>query len=75
MTLNDLAGFQARELEPVCGDYRVWHICSMGPPSSGGVAIIQILGMLQARFPSFRSQTQFAQRDASFYPSQPLGLC
>ena len=51
MTLADLAGFQARELDPVCGDYRVWHLCSMGPPSSAGVAIVQILGMLQ-RFPS-----------------------
>lgn len=49
MTLADLAGFQARELEPVCGPYRVYIVCSMGPPSSGGVAIVQILGML-ARF-------------------------
>src|SRR5579871_3680012 len=51
MTLADLAGFKALERPPVCGDYRVWHLCSMGPPSSGGIAIVQILGMLQ-RFPS-----------------------
>jgi len=51
MTLDDLAGFKALERPPVCGDYRVWHLCSMGPPSSGGIAIVQILGMLQ-RFPS-----------------------
>ncbi len=51
MTLADLAGFQPRELEPVCGGYRIWVVCSMGPPSSGGVAIVQILEMLQ-RFPS-----------------------
>jgi gamma-glutamyltranspeptidase/glutathione hydrolase len=51
MTLSDLAGFKALERPPVCGDYRVWHLCSMGPPSSGGIAIVQILGMLQ-RFPS-----------------------
>ena len=51
MTLADLAGFKAMERPPVCGDYRVWHLCSMGPPSSGGIAIVQILGMLQ-RFPS-----------------------
>ena len=50
MTLADLAGFQARELEPVCGPYRIYVVCSMGPPSSGGVAIVQILGMLE-RFP------------------------
>ncbi|HEY4077066.1 MAG TPA: gamma-glutamyltransferase [Rhizomicrobium sp.] len=51
MTLADLANFHAQERAPVCGDYRIWHLCSMGPPSSGGIAIVQILGMLQ-RFPS-----------------------
>ncbi len=51
MTLQDLANFKPLEREPVCGPYRAWRVCSMGPPSSGGVAIVQILGMLQ-RFPS-----------------------
>ncbi|HEY2445047.1 MAG TPA: gamma-glutamyltransferase [Rhizomicrobium sp.] len=51
MTLADLASYQAKEREPVCGPYRTWRICSMGPPSSGGVSILQILGMLE-RFPS-----------------------
>ena len=47
MTLADLANYQAQEREPVCGDYRQYHLCSMGPPSSGGIAVLQILGMLQ----------------------------
>lgn len=47
MTLADLANYQAQERAPVCGDYRQYHLCSMGPPSSGGVAVLQILGMLQ----------------------------
>jgi gamma-glutamyltranspeptidase/glutathione hydrolase len=51
MTLADLANYQAKERAPVCGDYRVYRVCSMGPPSSGGIAVLQILGMLQ-RFPS-----------------------
>jgi gamma-glutamyltranspeptidase/glutathione hydrolase len=51
MTLADLAHYRAQERTPVCGPYRTWRICSMGPPSSGGIAILQILGMLQ-RFPS-----------------------
>ena len=55
MTLADLAGFKALERPPVCGDYREWRLCSMGPPSSGGIAIVQILGMLQ-RFPSSQLQ-------------------
>jgi gamma-glutamyltranspeptidase/glutathione hydrolase len=50
MTLADLANYRPRERNPVCGDYRVWRLCSMGPPSSGGIAVVQILGMLQ-RFP------------------------
>jgi gamma-glutamyltranspeptidase/glutathione hydrolase len=55
MNLEDLAGFKAMEREPMCGGYRQWRICSMGPPSSGGIAIVQILGMLQ-RFPSSQLQ-------------------
>lgn len=47
MTLSDLANYQSQEREPVCGDYREYHLCSMGPPSSGGIAVLQILGMLQ----------------------------
>lgn len=50
MALADLASYQAKEREPVCGAYRVWRVCSMGPPSSGGVSVLQILGMLE-RFP------------------------
>ncbi|HEY3777288.1 MAG TPA: gamma-glutamyltransferase [Rhizomicrobium sp.] len=47
MTLSDLASYQAKERPPVCGTYRVWRLCSMGPPSSGGVSVLQILGMLE----------------------------
>jgi gamma-glutamyltranspeptidase/glutathione hydrolase len=51
MTLADLGGYHARELPALCGHYRAYKLCSMGPPSSGGVGVLQILGMLQ-RFPS-----------------------
>jgi gamma-glutamyltranspeptidase/glutathione hydrolase len=51
MTLDDLATYRARERAPVCGAFRIWRLCSMGPPSSGGIAIVQILGMLQ-HFPA-----------------------
>jgi gamma-glutamyltranspeptidase / glutathione hydrolase len=47
ITLADLAGYKAVEREPVCGPYRVFTICGMGAPSSGGVAMLQILGALQ----------------------------
>ena len=55
MTLADLSGYRAKERAPVCGDYRQWRLCSMGPPSSGGIAIVQILGMLQ-HFPAAQLQ-------------------
>ena len=31
---------------PICGKYRKWKICGMGPPSSGGITVLQILGIL-----------------------------
>ena len=50
MTLTDLAGYRAIEREPVCGRYREWTVCGAPPPSSGGIAVLQTLGMLE-RFP------------------------
>ncbi len=44
----DLAGYRARERAPLCFEHRAWRICGMGPPSSGVLAIGQMLGMLAA---------------------------
>jgi gamma-glutamyltranspeptidase/glutathione hydrolase len=55
MTLDDLKNYVAKERPPVCGSYRSYTLCSMGPPSSGGVSVIQILDMLE-RFPSSNLQ-------------------
>ncbi|HEV7261316.1 MAG TPA: gamma-glutamyltransferase [Bosea sp. (in: a-proteobacteria)] len=49
ITLDDLAAYKIEEREPVCGAYRVWRICGMGPPSSGAVAVQQMLGILETR--------------------------
>ncbi|CAK0759646.1 gamma-glutamyltranspeptidase / glutathione hydrolase [uncultured Gammaproteobacteria bacterium] len=46
LSLADLAGYQVREREPVCGPYRLFVVCGFGPPSSGGVAMLEILGLL-----------------------------
>ncbi len=48
--MKDLASYRAIERPAVCGTYRTYKLCSMGPPSSGGIAVLQILGMLE-RFP------------------------
>lgn len=48
LTLTDLKGYNAVERAPLCTDYKRWKVCGMPPPSSGGIAIAQILGTLQA---------------------------
>ena len=47
LALADLARYRARERPPVCLDYRRHRVCSAGPPSSGGVTMLQILGLLR----------------------------
>lgn len=49
LTATDIAGYQAKVREPVCTDYRSWVVCGMPPPSSGGIAIAQMLGMLETK--------------------------
>lgn len=47
LTAADLAAYQAIERAPICTAYRLYKVCGMAPPSSGGIAVLQILGMLQ----------------------------
>jgi gamma-glutamyltranspeptidase/glutathione hydrolase len=47
ITLADLTAYQAKQRPPVCGPYRVYLVCGMGPPSSGGLTLLEILGMLE----------------------------
>ena len=47
MTASDIEAYTARQRQPVCGMYRAYRICGMGPPSSGGVAVLQMLGQLE----------------------------
>jgi gamma-glutamyltranspeptidase/glutathione hydrolase len=47
MTLADLAGYRAQKRAVPCGTYRAYKVCGMGPPSSGGVTVLQILGLLR----------------------------
>ncbi len=43
----DLSAYRAKDRPPVCGQYRIYKICGMGPPSSGAVTVLQILGMVE----------------------------
>lgn len=47
MTVADLAGYRALERDPVCIAYRLHRVCTMGPPSSGGVALLAMLKQLE----------------------------
>ncbi|ABM36921.1 gamma-glutamyltransferase [Polaromonas naphthalenivorans] len=50
LALSDLASYQARKRDPICSDYsanaQAYRLCGMPPPSSGAIAIGQILGIL-----------------------------
>jgi gamma-glutamyltranspeptidase/glutathione hydrolase len=47
MSAGDIAAYDAKEREPVCGMYRAYRICGMGPPSSGGTTVFAILKQLE----------------------------
>lgn len=46
LTAEDLASYKVVKREPVCADYRGYDVCGMGPPSSGALAVGQMLGIL-----------------------------
>ena len=49
LTAKDIADYRPRVREPVCSDYRFYTVCGMPPPSSGGIAVAQMLGMFETR--------------------------
>jgi gamma-glutamyltranspeptidase/glutathione hydrolase len=48
---DDLASYLAKQRESVCAPYRQWKVCGMPPPSSAGIAVLQVLGILQQLAP------------------------
>ncbi len=46
ITLEDLKRYHPIWRDPVCGNFRVYRVCSMPPPSSGGVHLLQILNII-----------------------------
>lgn len=47
LSATDLAAYRPIKRDAVCGPYRVWIVCGMPPPSSGGVAVLQALELLE----------------------------
>ncbi|MGV3740712.1 MAG: gamma-glutamyltransferase [Burkholderiaceae bacterium] len=60
LSAADLANYRPKLREPLCSDYKRWRVCGMPPPSSGGIAIAQMLGMLEEKnvqaFPPVQGQ-------------------
>jgi gamma-glutamyltranspeptidase/glutathione hydrolase len=46
-SLKDLEAYQLKEREPIRGQYRGWNITSAAPPSSGGIALVTMLNILE----------------------------
>jgi gamma-glutamyltranspeptidase/glutathione hydrolase len=49
LTAADIGAYVPKLRKPVCSDYRAYTVCGMPPPSSGGIAIAQMLGILETR--------------------------
>ncbi len=47
ISLEDLANYRAKKRQPVIGNYRGYEVISMPPPSSGGIALIEMLNLLE----------------------------
>ena len=47
MNVSDLAGYQPKMRGVLCTAYRQWSICGMPPPTSGGIAVAQMLKILE----------------------------
>ncbi|MBK6980565.1 MAG: gamma-glutamyltransferase family protein [Betaproteobacteria bacterium] len=49
MTVEDLRAYRAVERDPVCAPFLAWRVCTMAPPSFGGLVVLQVLQMVEAR--------------------------
>ncbi|MGZ2411921.1 gamma-glutamyltranspeptidase / glutathione hydrolase [Sphingomonas sp. F9_3S_D5_B_2] len=47
LTAGDIASYDAKQQPPVCGTYRGYRICGMGPSSSGGTTVFGVLKQLE----------------------------
>jgi len=61
LTAADLAGYKPALRPPLCNDWRSYRVCGFGPPSSGHLALMQILGLLDDQ-PQARAEKGFTAR-------------
>jgi gamma-glutamyltranspeptidase/glutathione hydrolase len=46
---TDLKNYKSKQRDAICVEYHQYNVCSMAPPSSGGVAVLQILKLLEGK--------------------------
>lgn len=72
LTLADLAGYQPKKRQALCSDYQIrakdFRICGFPPPSSGAIAVAQILGILKNT-----DATSMELQDGPQGPADPMG--
>ena len=83
VTKKDLKEYRPTWRSPICGDFQQWEVCSMPPPSSGGVHLMQLLNFWQQTYknppPRYDSETlhfmastmQIAYADRAKYLGDP----
>jgi gamma-glutamyltranspeptidase/glutathione hydrolase len=66
MTVADLAAYRAQTRDPVCRPFLAYTVCVMGPSSFGGIVVLQILQMLEARPSVLGNKSRFDFDDPEF---------
>jgi gamma-glutamyltranspeptidase/glutathione hydrolase len=66
LTLQDLADYRPSERTPLETSYRGLRVLSMPPPSSGGLAMVEALGILSARFPRSSDMVELGSGSSAY---------
>ena len=62
----DLRAYRAESREPLCAPFLVYKVCAMGPTSFGGVVVLQMLQMMEARMHGVAQTARFNFDDPTF---------
>ena len=83
LSYDDLINYRSIERKPVCAPYKAYKVCSMAPPSSGGITVLQIMALLEhSNAPlqqhwdtdsahAFTQASRLAFADRDFYIADP----
>ena len=83
MTLDDFAAYEVAERAPICAPIEAFKVCSMPPPSSGGVTLLQIMqifdhtgadGGPMVNLLEYVEATRLAYADRNRYLGDPSGM-